>query len=558
MICFLVCRGFGSTVAPIQRDPRAPKITIRPYDNVLSQQVLPKATYVFVDIDRLSSADRLAAGQLFRRLAASGCRVLNDPARVRTRLPLLRTLHRQGVNGFNVYSVEEGEKPKRFPVFVRVADDHVGPLTDLISDQATLERANEALLKIGYPRSELIIVEYAAEPVRPGIFRKLSVFRVADQYIPHVNVHDTNWVIKSGRSGVAPSDLYDDELETLRTNPFAERMKAMFEIAEIDFGRVDFSFVDGRVCVYEINTNPTIAGPAPHSYTQRTESMRIWWESLLSALHAIDDPDAQATLVDVSGDDATTLREALDLYPWIRQGFLRLSEALSRRGDRTEAIESARAALAQKPDDANIVRRASQILADNGRLDEAIEITRQAVKTNPMDYLRLSEALSRRGERTEAIESAMAALAQKPDDAKIVRRASQVLANNDRLEDAIEITRQAVKTNPKNHDLLLQLATLLARAKRAPEALEVVHRAIGERPRDIRCYRALSEVHKVVGNLRGAVGAIKAAEKLVSEGKDPEAARHMKELRSQRRTLQTEAIRQHLRAIKHFVLARRR
>src|SRR5688500_9456386 len=141
MITIIVCRGFGYTVAAIQRDPRAPEINVRTYGQVLAQPLLPKASYVFTDIDRLSSADRVAAGRLYRRLAAHGCRVFNDPARVRTRLPLLRELHRRGINDFNVYSLDEDTKPVRFPVFLRIANDHSGPLTDLISDQATLDGA---------------------------------------------------------------------------------------------------------------------------------------------------------------------------------------------------------------------------------------------------------------------------------------------------------------------------------------------------------------------------------------------------------------------------------
>ena len=429
MIIFLVCRGFGFTVAPIQRDSRAPKINVRTYDKVLTQTLLPKATYVFTDIDRLSSADRVAAGRLYRRLAAGECRVLNDPARVRMRLSLLRELHRRGVNDFNVYSLDEDPVPDRFPVFLRIANDHLGPITDLISDQATLSGAIEALIKIGYPRSELVIVEYAAKSISPGIFRKLSVFRVGDRYVPHVGVHDTSWVIKDGRSGIAPDDLYDDELQTMRANPFAERMKPIFEIAEIDFGRVDFGFVDGRLCVYEINTNPTIAAPASHPSPKRVESMQIWWESLLSALHAIGDLDAHATQVDVSTDDITSLREALSLYPSVKRGLLCLSEAFSRRGESKEAIESAEAALAEGPDDGITMRRASNVLAANGRLDQAIEVARRAVEGDPHNLefmLHFATLLARAKRGAEALEVANRALSERPMDIRSYRTLSLV------------------------------------------------------------------------------------------------------------------------------------
>jgi hypothetical protein len=64
---------------------------------------------------------------------------------VRTRFALLRSLYRNKLNSFNAYLVEEDDTPERFPVFVRIADEHsAGPLTDLIWDQETLERAIEA------------------------------------------------------------------------------------------------------------------------------------------------------------------------------------------------------------------------------------------------------------------------------------------------------------------------------------------------------------------------------------------------------------------------------
>jgi tetratricopeptide (TPR) repeat protein len=342
---------------------------------------------------------------------------------------------------------------------------------------------------MGYPRNELIIVEYAAESVRPGIYRKHSVFRVGDRYIPHVGVHDTNWVIKEGRSGAAPDDLYEEELQTMRTNPFAETMKPIFEIAEIQFGRVDFSFVGGRLCVYEINTNPTIAAPSAHPSAKRTESMQIWWESLLKALHEIDAPTSRETQIDVTADDVVTIREALSVYPAMKRGALCLSEALSRRGEREEAIASAKAALAQAPDD---------------------PIT--------------------------------------------MRRASSVFAASDLGDEAIEVARQALERDPQNLELMLHFATILARGGRRSEALGMVRGALRERPLDARCHRTLSLVHELLGDSGSAAKAITALQKLVSNGKISGGARLIRKLRAERWRLLKQAIREHLRGALHVPL----
>ena len=421
MIHYLVCRGYGFTIRPLLKDAGAPKIVTLPYDKALRATELPKSTYIFTDIDRLSSADRVTAGRLYRKLNASGCRVFNDPGRVQTRLPLLRRLHRQGLNAFNVYALDEIDEPMRFPVFLRVADDHGGPLSDLIEDRATLVRAIDALVEIGYPPATLIVTEYAAEPIGPGIFRKLSVFRVGERFVPHPCVHDTGWTIKWGRTGVATPELYDEELEIIRTNPFAEQMREVFEIGGIDFGRVDFSFVDGRPCIYEINTNPTLAAPSPHPVPQRVESRRVWWDGLLSAMHDIDAPHHTGPQIDLRYENPAALEAALQSYPDLKQGFLRLAEALSQAGDGQAAGENAERAFAQAPHDPNVAIRVSRILADHDRLSEAADTVSRAVQANPESFdllLHAGRVLARAGRGAAAVEANQHAIALRPDDLK--------------------------------------------------------------------------------------------------------------------------------------------
>ena len=414
---------------------------------------------------------------------------LNDPVRVLTRFPFLRSLHRHGLNAFNVYSIEEIDAPKRFPVFVRIANDHEGPLTDLISDQEMLERAIKALIEIGYPNSELMIVEYAAEPIRPGIFRKLSVFRVADCYLPHVCVHDVSWIIKAGRAGIATVELYDEELEILRSNRYAECMKRVFELARIDFGRVDFSFVDGQPCIYEINTNPTIASPYPHPIPQRVESMEIWWKGLLGALHAINGTDERSR-VDVSADDAATLRKALDIYPGVKHGFLHLSEAHSRSGNREAAVQCAKSALAAAP-----------------------------------------------------------------NDSRVLLGVSRLMAKDDGLQEAIDLAQRGVELDPNSVELLLHSARLLIGAKRGTEALAAVNHAISVRPEDVRCYRVLIEVQRLLGDPQAALETTTIVANLISANSGPAVAEQLKQLRSQRRSLQVEAIQKRVRGFLHSIRA---
>jgi hypothetical protein len=307
MICFLTTTGYDFTLKSIRSDPGAPPISTLSYSRALKKSVLPQATYVFTDVDRLNTWDLIAAASLYRRLQQEGRRVLNDPARVQVRFPLLRALYRSGINPFNVYSVDEGGRPERFPVFLRLSSGHDAPLSDLIFDQAALERAIAAAVSVGFPRQALMVVEYAAEHVRPGLFRKLSVFRLGDEFIPHVCVHDTSWMVKFGRPGVAGQELYDEELEIMQKNAFADRLKPVFAIAAIDYGRADFGLVGERICVYEINTNPQVNPIKTHPFVQRIESGKIWWDGFKAALHRLDaasDREAAAPNATQSQDGA--------------------------------------------------------------------------------------------------------------------------------------------------------------------------------------------------------------------------------------------------------------
>ena len=89
MIFFLSAVGQESGIQPLQDDPAAPKVKLLRYKEVLGKPQLPRGTYIFTGAERLSTTDLIEATALYRRLKENGCRVLNDPGRVRTRFALL-------------------------------------------------------------------------------------------------------------------------------------------------------------------------------------------------------------------------------------------------------------------------------------------------------------------------------------------------------------------------------------------------------------------------------------------------------------------------------------
>lgn len=289
MILIITTANYGYTHRSL-RSEQDIDIQVTTYFELFNNQgTLPQATYVFTDFDRLTPPALQQAALLYRDLRREGFMVLNDPSRALGRFGLLRALNRVGINQFDAYRVDALEKPQKWPVFLRLEGNHREPVSGLIYTQQELDAALESSLVEGLPRSALVIIEYAAEPVEPGLFRKLSVFRVKDRLIGCTCVHDDQWLVKHGKMGIGTSELYEEEYDCVANNPFGEMLMPAFEIAGLDYGRVDFGLVGGRPQVYEINTNPDIQlGPPPSPVQRRNESVELFRIKYLQAMQSID------------------------------------------------------------------------------------------------------------------------------------------------------------------------------------------------------------------------------------------------------------------------------
>ena len=250
---------------------------------------LPRGTYIFTDVDRLSMYDVRDAAMSYRALKRAGQRVLNDPARMLSRYGLLRALNRAGINDFDAYRLEEQDGPRRWPVFLRLDGGHGSPITDLLHTQEDLDAAVAEAVEKGVPKSLLLIIEYCAEPVKPGLFRKLSVFRVGDRLLGYTCVHDDQWIVKYGQPAIATAALYKEEFKFVSKHSYAEAMGPVFEIAGIEYGRVDFGLVGGKPQIYEINSNPDVKlRPEPSTVDQRNKSNEVFRVNYLEAMREID------------------------------------------------------------------------------------------------------------------------------------------------------------------------------------------------------------------------------------------------------------------------------
>ena len=188
MIVFITTPDNQDTLSPLVGGAYGeplPAIRVAHYDGILSRTELVRATFVFTDIERLAPWEQRLAAAAYRALRAVGLTCLNDPARIMTRFELLRTLHRAGINPFDVYRAEDCPQPKRFPVFIRSESDH-GSISAPIDSQTALDRELLELRASGTPLRGLLVIEICAEPVMPDVWRKFGTFRIGrDMHVDH-------------------------------------------------------------------------------------------------------------------------------------------------------------------------------------------------------------------------------------------------------------------------------------------------------------------------------------------------------------------------------------
>lgn len=292
-LIYVTSQDHAYTFGDMAQQLRAHGVSARTlsYEKLWGCKWLPRGTYVMTDFDRLSPVENEAAGRLHDHLREAGLPVLNNPRHFRPRDSLLKALHAEGLNGFTCCLPAAGEWPQRYPVFLRTVAAHRGTLSDLLHDRAAADAALEQAVNQGHPVRDLMFVEYAAEPQPDtGSFQKHAAFRIDGHIVRANTVNDVNWMAKNGSKGVASQAQYDAERAEMTTYPRRDYVMRVFELAGMQFGRLDFGIVAGRPQAYEINTNPTMALSEAHPNSTRRETMGLIKSRLAAALAEMAQP----------------------------------------------------------------------------------------------------------------------------------------------------------------------------------------------------------------------------------------------------------------------------
>jgi hypothetical protein len=277
----------------------APPDFLRPitYEALFANKRAPLGNYVFTDLDRLSGYEIDAATEIACAISSAdpGAAIINWPNRVLGRYALLRHLHEAGLNSFGVWRLDEERLPSRYPVFIRREQDALGPESGLLQDETEYRTAITALQNSGKGLAGRVAVQFCQQPDADGIYRKYGAFCFRGQIVPQHLFLSKNWNVKRSTIELSAA-MIEEEERYVFGNPHAEQLRSIFELARIDFGRADYAIVNGRIEIFEINTNPTF----PRMRLDRKERARRRHhavEGVVAGFRSFDQPIATAGLV---------------------------------------------------------------------------------------------------------------------------------------------------------------------------------------------------------------------------------------------------------------------
>lgn len=246
-------------------------------------------TYIFADFERLHPWTFSLVKRQALKLKSRGYTVLNDPQHYVSRFRFLRTLRERGINDFGAYRLDELDVPLRFPVFLRNEADHRGAMSALLHNREELRSLTGGLsFRDRLRKRDLMVIEYSSSASLDGIFRKYSAMKIGDALIPRHVLFSHDWVTK--KPDIVTETLAREESEFLQTFPHRAQVMDAFQIAGIDYGRIDYGVKAGQIQVWEINTNPVVVPDRAHMNPLRLPgqiaSARAIAEALLSLARA--------------------------------------------------------------------------------------------------------------------------------------------------------------------------------------------------------------------------------------------------------------------------------
>jgi len=150
------------------------------------------------------------------------------------------------------------------------------------------------------------------------------------------------------------------------------------------------------------------------------------------------------------------------------------------------AVDAAKAALAQNPNDLRLTRLHAQALRHNGKADQGIALLEEAVRRHadePLAYVSLAQAYSEADRGAQAVKVLQEAQAKFPTDDTIAFELGTVFDKQKKFADAESAFRQVLARDPENATALNYLGYMLAeRGERLDESVTYLKKALQIEP----------------------------------------------------------------------------
>ncbi len=299
MIYYLVARKHAYTMQHFLAGcgrPFAGRIRMLLYEDLFSgaNVRLPAATYIFTSMGRdmgsrnPASPLRKLCSDLHRNLVqvCGPGRVLNDPSRFMSRFELLQALERRGINGFAAYRADGAESPRRYPVFLRSEHGTLWQTPSLLRSRDEYEAARGAA-----PQEGLIAVEYRDTADAAGICRKYGCFVFGGHIVPRHLFFSRGWWVKHADL-VEPAMLQEEMAYVGAEDPRAALLLEVARLANLSYGRIDYTLADERPQIWEFNITPMLTSAPGADIPARDPVHEKFAERLAPVLDAIDPPAA--------------------------------------------------------------------------------------------------------------------------------------------------------------------------------------------------------------------------------------------------------------------------
>lgn len=276
----------------------AERLCVLPYESLPDRAHLDRGTYILAGLEYLSPAMLQFVTELYDRFSVTeGFRFLNAPRRTLRRFELLDALHRRGLNAFRAVRAGGDLAGLRYPVFLRTERSHGGAVSPLLGSARAVDEGIGRAVLAGYRLRDLLLVEFCDTADAAGYYRKYAAFVVGERILARSLEYGPHWMLKHEHSEFSPA-LAREEVAYVETNPHERQLGEIRAIASVEYGRIDYSVLDGRVQTWEINLVPRIGrGPRPRYHVKppdveriREQSKAVFYAGFRAAFEAVDLP----------------------------------------------------------------------------------------------------------------------------------------------------------------------------------------------------------------------------------------------------------------------------